>query len=146
MFSHVQYESKSLRKKLHFVNIFVSITFTNCKKITFCKYFLFQSLLQIVNKNSQQCDDFILLFKGIDNDGPNPNVEQLRYCSSSLTKVGYGTLRPPVDDSYSPNRGAKVLEKDNADNLSFQEYCRLNSCTDEGLDSIAAYNKFSDEC
>ena len=101
--------------------------------------------MQIVNKNSQQCDDFILLFKGIDNDGSNSNVEQLRYCSSSLTKVGYGTLRPPVDDSYSEDWGEMVFEKHIADPMSFKEYCVLNSCTDEGLDSIASYNKFSEE-
>ena len=88
---------------------------------------------------------FILIFKGTDNDGPNVNIEQLRYCSSSLTKVGYGTLHPPVDDSYSDDWGEKVFERDNADDLSFQQYCMLNSCTDEGLDSIAVYNKFSDK-
>ena len=69
----------------------------------------------------------------------------MRYCFSSLRKVGYGTLRPPVDDSYSDDWGAKVLERDDADDLSFGEYCVLNSCKDEGLDSIAVYNKFSDE-
>ena len=69
----------------------------------------------------------------------------MRYCSSSLTKVGYGTLRPPVNDSYSPDWGEKVFEEDDAGDLSFEKYCTLNLCTDEGLDSIAAYNKFSDE-
>ena len=88
---------------------------------------------------------FYLIFKGIANDGPNTNVEKLRYCSSSLTKVGYGTLRPPVDDSYSDEWGEKVFVKDDADDLSFEKYCTLNSCTDGGLDSIAFYNKFSDE-
>ena len=69
----------------------------------------------------------------------------MRYCSSSLTKVGYGTLRPPVNESYSPDWGEKVFQKDDASDLSFEKYCTLNSCTDEGLNSIAAYNKFSDE-
>ena len=88
----------------------------------------------------------VLTTQGTDNDGPNPNVEQLRFCSSSLTKVGYGTLRPPVDDSYSDTWGEKVLMKNTEDGvLSFEEYCSLNSCTDEGLDAIAAYNDFSDK-
>ena len=87
----------------------------------------------------------ITIFKGTHNDGPNDNVDQLRYCSSSLTKVGYGTLRPPVNESYSPDWGEKVFQKDDAGDLSFEKYCMLNSCTDEGLNSIAAYNKFSDE-
>ena len=87
-----------------------------------------------------------LTTQGTANDGPNSNVKQLRYCSSSLTKVGYGTLRPPVDESYSDTWGDMVLKKNNEDGIiSFEEYCLLNSCTDEGLDDIATYNDFSEK-
>ena len=88
---------------------------------------------------------FIPIFKGTKNKGPGVNVEQLKYCSSSLTKVGYGTLRPPSDESYSKGWGQKVLTKDDDEKISFKDYCTLNSCTDDGLDSIAVYNNFADE-
>ena len=85
---------------------------------------------------------FFKNYKGTANDGPNVNVAQLKYCSSSLTTVGWGTLRPPNDDSYSEDWGQRVLKKNADDEMSFEEYCGINSCTDDGLDNIAKYNGY----
>ena len=57
----------------------------------------------------------------------------------------YGTLRPPNNESYSEEWGEQVLKKGDEEEISFRDYCVLNSCTDDGLDSIAVYNKFRDE-
>ena len=86
-----------------------------------------------------------IIYKGTTNDGPNKNVEQLKYCSSSLTTVGYGTLWPPDDGSYSENWGHNVFSKGNNEEMSFEDYCMLNSCSDDGLLSIARYNCIEEE-
>ena len=88
---------------------------------------------------------FFLIYKGTTKDGPNDSIEQLKYCSSSLTKVGYGTLCPPHNDSYPEEWGEQVLKEEQEEEISFKDYCMLSSCTDDGLDSIAVYEKFSDE-
>ena len=70
----------------------------------------------------------------------------MKYCSSSLTTIGYGSLRPPTGDSYDPSWGDKVLQHDNSDGKkSFRDYCKINSCTDEGLRDIASYNGFEEQ-
>ena len=79
------------------------------------------------------------------NHGPNENVEQLKYCSSSLTTIGHGTLRPPDDGSYSENWGHNVLSKGNNEEMSFEDYCMLNLCSNDGLLSIARYNCIEEE-
>jgi hypothetical protein len=61
-----------------------------------------------------------------------------------LTDNGYGTIRPPDRDSYS-TWGEQVLNSNTPDKMSYQDYCKLNSCTDEGLQAIAGYNKFTEE-
>ena len=82
-------------------------------------------------------------YKGEKNDGPNKNVHGLKYCSSTLTTVGWGSLRPPTDDSYSGDWGEDVLGQSNKkEKTSFKQYCMINSCTDEGLQAIAKYNGY----
>ena len=83
--------------------------------------------------------------KGTTNDGPNENVDKLKYCSSSLTTVGWGTLRPPNDDSYSEDWGVRILESNTKEGMSFEQYCVLNSCTEDGLNDIAKYNDYQEE-
>ena len=86
-----------------------------------------------------------IIYKGTMNNGPNKNVEQLKYCSSSLTTIGHGTLRPPDDGSYSENQRHNVLSKGNNEEMSFEDYCMLNSCSDDGLLSITRYNRIEEE-
>lgn len=88
---------------------------------------------------------FVLIYKGTANDGPNDNVEQLKYCSSTLTNYGYGTLRPPNDGSYSKDWGQFVLMKPDQEVYSFKDYCSFNSCTDDGLHKISIYNGYEQE-
>ena len=88
---------------------------------------------------------FVLIYKGTTNEGPSDDVEQLKYCSSTLTTYGYGTLRPPCNDSYSKVWGQCVLTKQDKEEFSFVEYCSFNSCTDDGLRKISIYNGYKKE-
>ena len=89
---------------------------------------------------------FLNNHKGEKNEGPNKNVHGLKYCSSSLTAIGFGSLRPPTDDSYSEDWGKDVLRQHNTnEGMSFEEYCMINSCTDAGLQDIAKYNGCEEE-
>jgi len=84
--------------------------------------------------------------KGENNDGPNDDVGPMKFCSSSHTTIGYGSIRPPTDESYDPSWGDKVLRHDNSDGKKcFRDYCKTNSCTDEGLQDIASYNGFEEQ-
>ena len=81
---------------------------------------------------------FVNNYKGEKNDGPNKDVHGFKYYSSTLTNIGYGSLRPPNDDSYSEDWGDDVLEQSNErEKTSFRQYCMINLCTDEGLQHIA---------
>ena len=71
-------------------------------------------------------------------------MEQFKYCSSMLTDVGYGTIRPPKDKCTS-SWGDEVMNDEIDEKKGFREYCMLNSCTDDGLHAIANYNKFLTE-
>ena len=69
----------------------------------------------------------------------------MKYCSSSLATIGYGSIRPPTDEHYHPFWGDELLRPDNSDgNKCFRDYCKINSCTDEGLQEIASYNGFEE--
>ena len=69
----------------------------------------------------------------------------MKYCSSSLATIGYGSIRPPTDEYYNPFWGDELLRPDNSDgNKCFRDYCKINSCTDEGLQEIASYNGFEE--
>ena len=61
-----------------------------------------------------------------------------------LTDVRYGTIRPSKDDS-TPQWGNTVLDGENEGGKGFRDYCKLNSCSDEGLEAIARYNGFDKE-
>jgi len=70
----------------------------------------------------------------------------MKYCSTSLEPTGYGTLRPPTDEDYSETWGEDALTKNNSDGtMTFEDYCMLNSCIDEGLQAIAKFNGFEKE-
>ena len=89
---------------------------------------------------------FINNCKGEKNDGPNKDVSEFKYCSSTLTDIGHGTLRPPDDDSYSENWGHNLLEQSNdREKTSFKQYCMINSCTHDGLQEIAKHNDYEQE-
>ena len=102
--------------------------------------------MQTVNLIFHHCLSLLLQPKGKNNDGPNDEVDVMQYCSSSLETIGFGSIRPPTGDSYSPSWGEEVLQHDNSDRSeSFVNYCMNNSCTDEGLQEIARYNGFEEQ-
>ena len=61
-----------------------------------------------------------------------------------LTEKGYGTIRPPSSD-WNPKWGDDVLDAVTDSKISYRQYCKLNSCTDDGLQTIAEYNNFAIE-
>ena len=71
-------------------------------------------------------------------------MEQFKYCSSLITDVGYGTIRPP-NDEFKEGWGDVVMSPIGEGGKDFREYCMLKSCTDKGLEAIAKYNKFDRE-
>ena len=89
---------------------------------------------------------FVNNYKGEKNDGPNKDVHEFKYCSSTLTDTGYGTLRPPNDESYSEDWGHNLLEQSNdREKTSFKQHCMINSCTHDGLQEIAKHNDYEQE-
>jgi len=48
--------------------------------------------LQFVNKISHCKLLFINNYKGEKNPGPSDDVSEFKYCSATLTNIGYGTL------------------------------------------------------
>ena len=61
--------------------------------------------------------------KGEKNQGPNDDVHGLKYCSSSLATLGYGSLRPPTNESYSKSWAEDMLKEDNSNQkMSFEDY------------------------
>ena len=71
-------------------------------------------------------------------------MEQFKYCSSLLTNVGYGTIRPP-SDKFTEGWGDEVMNPIDKGGKDFRRYCLLDSCTDKGLDAIAKYNNYEKE-
>ncbi len=68
---------------------FLSNFVATCKKFSFFEFC----------KNNQ----------GIDNDGPSNDVDKFKYCSSMMTDVGYGTVRPSKEDC-TPQWGNTVFD------------------------------------
>ncbi len=79
-------------------------------------------------------------YQGAKNEGPHHNVGRLKYWSSSLTEIGFGTTQPQDGDSYSEEWGEQVFNSETNGKISYQEYCKLNSCTDDGPQAITEYN------
>ncbi len=82
--------------------------------------------------------------QGIDNDGPSKDVEQFKYCSFILTENGHSNTRPPKGD-VTLGWGNKVFNDKTEGGKGFHEYCKLKSCTDEGLKDIEQYKNYNKE-
>ena len=80
---------------------------------------------------------FVNNYKREKNDGPNKDVHEFKYCLSTLTNTGYGSLRPPNDDSYSEDWRDNLLEQSNdREKTSFKQYCMKNWCTHEDCKTL----------
>ncbi len=82
--------------------------------------------------------------QGVNNKRPSEDLEQFKYCSSMITEVWYGTIRLLKDESNT-GRGNKVIGDATQWGHTFHEYCKLNLCTDKGLDAITKYNCYNVE-
>ena len=77
------------------------------------------------------------------NEGPNDNVEQMKFCSIMQHDVkGYGTIRPVEEDK---SWGLKALRSKEDGGDGYGDYLQINSFTDAGLDQIATYNDYKKE-
>ena len=70
-------------------------------------------------------------------------MEELKFCSIMQFDVnGWGTIRP-VEEKET--WGDIVFRSIDEGGDGYGDYLSINSFTDDGLDKIAAYNKYSDE-
>ena len=77
------------------------------------------------------------------NEGPNNDVEQLKFRLLMQFDVkGWGTIRP-VEESET--WGDIVFRSIEDGGHGYADYHGINSFTDDGLEKIAAYNKYRDE-